>query len=104
MGRLRFELRTNRLKAECSTAELATQVPVWAELKVSRSTPLNPCPLSTGQGKTLQSVAKYTHFSPAPPPSIRGGELKWDAAANLRVQNREVRKQLLCHTGSGQTP
>ena len=24
MGRLRFELRTNRLKAECSTAELAT--------------------------------------------------------------------------------
>ncbi len=25
MGRLRFELRTNRLKAECSTAELATQ-------------------------------------------------------------------------------
>ena len=23
MGRLRFELRTNRLKAECSTAELA---------------------------------------------------------------------------------
>ena len=26
MGRLRFELRTNRLKAECSTAELATPV------------------------------------------------------------------------------
>jgi hypothetical protein len=26
MGRLRFELRTNRLKAECSTAELATLV------------------------------------------------------------------------------
>ena len=26
MGRLRFELRTNRLKAECSTAELATQL------------------------------------------------------------------------------
>ena len=25
MGRLRFELRTNRLKAECSTAELATR-------------------------------------------------------------------------------
>ena len=24
VGRLRFELRTNRLKAECSTAELAT--------------------------------------------------------------------------------
>lgn len=24
MGRLRFELRTNQLKAECSTAELAT--------------------------------------------------------------------------------
>ena len=72
MGRLRFELRTNRLKAECSTAELATQVPTWAELKVSRSTPLNPCPLSTGQGKTLQSIAKYTHFS-SPPPRIEGG-------------------------------
>ena len=27
MGRLRFELRTNRLKAECSTAELATRRP-----------------------------------------------------------------------------
>jgi carbonic anhydrase/acetyltransferase-like protein (isoleucine patch superfamily) len=26
MGRLRFELRTNRLKAECSTAELATRL------------------------------------------------------------------------------
>jgi hypothetical protein len=25
MGRLRFELRTSRLKAECSTAELATR-------------------------------------------------------------------------------
>ena len=25
MGRLRFELRTNRLKAECSTAELTTR-------------------------------------------------------------------------------
>ncbi len=25
MGRLRFELRTSRLKAGCSTAELATQ-------------------------------------------------------------------------------
>jgi carbonic anhydrase/acetyltransferase-like protein (isoleucine patch superfamily) len=29
MGRLRFELRTNRLKAECSTAELATRAR-WA--------------------------------------------------------------------------
>ena len=29
-----------------------------------------------------------------PPPSIRWGELKWDGAANLRIQNREVRKQL----------
>ncbi len=30
MGRLRFELRTNRLKAECSTAELATRnVPLF---------------------------------------------------------------------------
>jgi hypothetical protein len=30
MGRLRFELRTNRLKAECSTAELATRMPPFA--------------------------------------------------------------------------
>ena len=30
MGRLRFELRTNRLKAECSTAELATLMPSFA--------------------------------------------------------------------------
>ena len=30
VGRLRFELRTNRLKAECSTAELATRAQCWA--------------------------------------------------------------------------
>lgn len=29
MGRLRFELRTSRLKAGCSTAELATRYPAW---------------------------------------------------------------------------
>ena len=33
MGRLRFELRTNRLKAECSTAELAT---LWMGPRVGR--------------------------------------------------------------------
>ena len=38
MGRLRFELRTNRLKAECSTAELATRALV-GEMKLSRSAP-----------------------------------------------------------------
>jgi hypothetical protein len=32
MGRLRFELRTNRLKAECSTAELATLGALRADL------------------------------------------------------------------------
>ena len=32
MGRLRFELRTNRLKAECSTAELATRAR-WAPME-----------------------------------------------------------------------
>ncbi len=32
MGRLRFELRTNRLKAECSTAELATRA-CWAPIE-----------------------------------------------------------------------
>ena len=32
MGRLRFELRTNRLKAECSTAELATHLIQSVEL------------------------------------------------------------------------
>ena len=32
MGRLRFELRTNRLKAECSTAELATRA-FWAPME-----------------------------------------------------------------------
>ena len=31
MGRLRFELRTSRLKAGCSTAELATLLPRWQE-------------------------------------------------------------------------
>lgn len=33
MGRLRFELRTNRLKAECSTAELATLCPIGQSRK-----------------------------------------------------------------------
>ena len=33
MGRLRFELRTNRLKAECSTAELATPKPPKATVR-----------------------------------------------------------------------
>ena len=63
MGRLRFELRTNRLKAECSTAELATlprtgglvpdqDVPVGTSEKYhpidpsskSTQTPVGSCP------------------------------------------------------------
>ena len=34
MGRLRFELRTNRLKAECSTAELTTRLQTWREARL----------------------------------------------------------------------
>ena len=40
MGRLRFELRTSRLKAGCSTAELATRplgMPFWHAWKLSCS-------------------------------------------------------------------
>ncbi len=39
MGRLRFELRTNRLKAECSTAELATLCPIGQSRKYHVNTP-----------------------------------------------------------------
>ena len=44
MGRLRFELRTNRLKAECSTAELATLEAVRALRVGSRERLLNVSP------------------------------------------------------------
>ena len=42
VGRLRFELRTNRLKAECSTAELATLLAYGTTFrpKVCRQAPL----------------------------------------------------------------
>jgi hypothetical protein len=45
MGRLRFELRTNRLKAECSTAELATRA-FAGEMKLSRTAPHNHAPIT----------------------------------------------------------
>ena len=45
MGRLRFELRTNRLKAECSTAELATRA-FAGEMKLSRTAPYNHAPIT----------------------------------------------------------
>ena len=34
VGRLRFELRTSRLKAGCSTAELATHYVILSTLKI----------------------------------------------------------------------
>ena len=39
MGRLRFELRTSRLKAGCSTAELATLAPRGESKIITRTTP-----------------------------------------------------------------
>ena len=48
MGRLRFELRTNRLKAECSTAELATRAQLGRVESITwypfRSMPPDPWP------------------------------------------------------------
>ncbi len=51
MGRLRFELRTNRLKAECSTAELATRTHCRAPK--DRITRRGPVPSALGDRPPL---------------------------------------------------
>ena len=84
MGRLRFELRTNRLKAECSTAELATrsQPLAWTKgtyhLKGSASKPPTR-ELVTMQPAFPASMAS----SPWPEPQLH--QESWVAASAVVI-------------------
>jgi carbonic anhydrase/acetyltransferase-like protein (isoleucine patch superfamily) len=66
MGRLRFELRTSRLKAECSTAELATRR--WGSYHPA-ATPSNPGGTRTmapADCHAMSSVEAWPTAWPAP--------------------------------------
>ena len=89
MGRLRFELRTNRLKAECSTAELATRAR-WARMERITQRPHPPRgPGQPGEWPNLvpQSMGCLTGSTPWPEawPEPRIDPLAWVAASAVVI-------------------
>ena len=69
MGRLRFELRTNRLKAECSTAELATRAVGTHGPYHPKGTSSKPCAGAGENGLTSPLALSMSPF-PWPEPTV----------------------------------